>query len=173
MSTPFERWAQGPSGMQQQDYQNWNQMVGRMPQQQFTQAASQAFQQVDPQEYYNHTQPGVGGTNPFGSLAQPQQSSLAQTLLGALFNRGVNQQQVMQGAGIGTADPTQMGPQELAGLTQWMQQNHPQALGQAAAQYQNQPDILSTLMGNKTLLAMGAALGASFLANRAQGGSGL
>jgi hypothetical protein len=51
MSTIFERLAQGPGGMQQGDYQNWNQMVGSVPQDQFAQASSQAFQQVDPQEY--------------------------------------------------------------------------------------------------------------------------
>jgi hypothetical protein len=173
MSTPFEQLAQGLLGSQPQARQNWNQTVGAMPQQQFTQAAAQAFQQVDPREYANHTQPGVGGTDPFGSLPQPQQTGLAQTLLNALVNRGVNPQQVQQGAGIGTLDPNRMGPQELAALAQWMQQNHPQALGQAAAQYQNQPDLLSTLMGNKTLLAMGAALGATYLANRAQGRPGL
>jgi len=166
MSTPFERWSQGPRGMQQQDYQSWNQNVGSVPQPQFTHAATQAFQQVNPQDYYGHTQPGVAGTDPFGSLPQPQQQGLAQTLLNALFNRGVNQQQVAQGAGINNFDPSRMSPQELASLAQWMQQNHPEALGQAAAQYQNQPDILSSLMGNKALLALGATLGAAFLANR-------
>lgn len=168
MSNILERLAQAAGGMQPQDYQNWNQTVGAMPQQQFGQAAGQAFQQVNPQDYYNHTQPGAGGTNPLGSLSQPQQTSLAQTLLNALFNHGVDQQQIQQGAGINTLNPSQMSPQELATLAQWMQQNHPQALGQAAAQYQNQPDILSSLMGNKTLLALAALLGASYLQHRAQ-----
>lgn len=167
MSNILEQLAQGLTGMQPQDYQNWNQTVGSMPPQQFSQAAGQAFQQVNPQDYYNHTQPGIGGTNPLGSLPQPQQTGLAQTLLSALFNRGVDQQQIQQGAGINSLNPSQMSPQELSALAQWMQQNHPQALGQAATQYQNQPDILSSLMGNKTLLALGALLGASYLEHRA------
>jgi hypothetical protein len=165
MSTVFERLAQGPGAIQQNDVQNWNQTVGNVPPQQFAQASSQAFQQVNPQDYAAHTQPGVSGTDPFGSLQPHQQAGLAQTLLGALVNRGVNQQQITQGAGVSTLNPSQMNPQELAALAQWMQQNHPQALGQAASQFQNQPDLLSSLMGNKGLLALGAILGAGYLAN--------
>jgi len=166
MSTIFDRLAQGPEAMQQGDVHNWNQTVGSVPQPQFAQASAQAFQSLNPQEYVNHTQPGVGGTDPFGSLMPHQQSSLAQGLLGALFNRGVDQQQVTQGAGINNLDPSRMSPQELAMLAQWMQRNHPEALGQAASQFQSQPDLLSSLMGNKGLLALGAVLGASVLANR-------
>ncbi len=169
MSTIFERLAMGPERIQQSDVQDWNQMVGSVPPQQFAQASAQAFQQVDPQEYANHVQPGIGGTNPIGNLIPQQQSSLAQGLLGALFNRGVNQQQITQGAGVSTLNPSQMSPSELASLAQWMQQNHPQALGQAASQFQSQPDILSSLMGNKGLLALGASLGAAYLANRNHG----
>jgi hypothetical protein len=155
-----------PGQMPPGNQQGWNPAMASVPPEQFAQAAHQAFQQMNPQEYYNHTQPNVGGTNPFGNLPQPQQSGLAQTLLNTLFGRGVNQQEVQQGAGLSTLNPSQMSPQELAALTQWMQQNHPQALGQAAAQYQSQPDILSSLMGNKGLMAMGALLGAGYLAHR-------
>ena len=75
----------------------------------------------------------------------------------------------MQGARVGTLDPSQMSPQDLASLAQWAQQNHPQAFGYTAAQYQQQPDILSSLLGNKALMATAAALGAQYLANRSQG----
>jgi hypothetical protein len=167
MSSPFDRWSQGPSEMQPGDEQGWYQMARSLPPEQFAQVAGQAFQQVHPQDYYEHSQPGIGGTDPFGSLPQEHQSGLAQTLLGSLFNRGVNQDQVQQGTGISNLDPSQMSPQELAALAQWMHQNHPQALGEAAAQYQGQPDILSRLMGNKALLALAATVGAGLLAKRA------
>lgn len=170
MQSLIERLAQG--SLQPNEYQTWNQAVGSVPQNQFAQAAGQAFQQVNPNEYYQHTQPGVAGTNPLGTLDDQQRSGLAQTLLSSLYNRGVNQQQIQQ-AGINTFDPNQMTPQQIAALAQWMQQNHPEALGQAAAQYQDKPSILSSLMGNKTLLALGSLLGAAFLANRGQGGGGL
>jgi len=46
MSNIFERLAGGPGAMQQQDYQEWSQMVGSVPQDHFGQAVSQAIQQV-------------------------------------------------------------------------------------------------------------------------------
>jgi hypothetical protein len=166
MSTIFDRLAAGPGNLQQQDYQNWNQMVGSAPPDQFGQAVANSIQQVPPQEYYQHTQPGVGGTDPFGSLQPQQRSGLMGSLLGSLFNRGVDQQQIMQGAGINSLDPNQMSPQQMAAVAQWAQQNHPQAFGQTAAQYQQQPDLLSSLLGNKALMMTAAALGAEYLAHR-------
>ena len=168
MSSIFERLAAGPGNLQQQDYQNWNQMVGSAPPNQFGQAVTQAIQQVPQQEYYAHTQPGVGGTDPFGALQPQQRGGLMGTLLGALFDRGLNQQQIMQGTGINTLDPNQMSPQQMAAVAQWAQQNHPQAFGSAAAQYQQQPDLLSSLLGNKALMMTAAALGASYLAHKNQ-----
>jgi hypothetical protein len=95
MSTIFERLAAGPGGLQQQDYQNWNQMVGSAPPEQFGQAVTSAIQQVPQQEYYAHTQPGVGGTDPFGAL-QPQQSS---GLIGSLLGKAL----MMTAAALGAS----------------------------------------------------------------------
>ena len=166
----FDRLAGGPGNLQQGDYQDWNQMVGSAPPDQFGRAVYNSIRQVPQQEYYQHTQPGFGGTDPFGALAPQQRGGLAQSLLGSLFNRGVDQQQVMQGAGLGTLDPSRMSPQDLAALSQWTQQNHPQAFGYTAAQYQQQPDILHTLLGNKALMLTAAALGAKYLSDRSRGG---
>jgi len=165
----FDNLAQGPGNLQSQDYQEWDQMVGAAPPQQFGHAVSNAVQQISPQDYYQHTQPGINGTDPFGSLQPQQRSGLAESLLGSLFNRGLGQQQIRQGAGVGTLDPSRMSPQDLAAVSQWAQQNHPQAFGYTAAQYQKQPDILSSLLGNKALMAAAATLGAKFLADRSRG----
>ena len=168
MTSIIERLAGGPGGLQQQDYQNWNQMVGSVPQGQFGQAVTQAMQQVPQQEYYQHSQPGVGGTDPFGQLQPQQRGGLASSLIGALTGGGLNPQQIMQGAGVSTLDPQQMSPGELAQLSQWTQQNQPQAFGPVAQQYQQQPDILHSLLGNKALMMAAATLGAEYLANRSR-----
>jgi hypothetical protein len=107
MSTIFERLAAGPGGLQQQDVQDWNQMVGSAPPNQFGQAVTQAIQQVPSQDYYSHTQPGVGGTDPFGQLQPQQRGGLAGALIGALTGGGLNQQQIMQAAGVSTLSPNQ------------------------------------------------------------------
>jgi hypothetical protein len=164
----FDRLAQGPGNLQAQDYQDWDQMVGAAPPEQFGRATYDSVRQLDPQEYYRHTQPGIDGTDPFGTLQPRQRSSLAESLLGSLFNRGLDRRQIQQGAGLGSLDPTRMSPEDLAALSQWAQQNHPQAFGYTAAQYQKQPDILSSLLGNKALMMAAAALGAKYLSDRSR-----
>jgi hypothetical protein len=165
----FDSLARGPENLQPHDYQDWDQMVGSAPPERFGRAAYDSVRQVDPQDYYQHSQPGVGGTDPFGSLQAEQRSGLAGSLLGALFNRGVDRQQVMQGAGVGTLDPDRMSSGDLASVSQWAQQNHPQAFGYTAAQYQREPGILSSLLGNKALMMTAAALGAKYLNDRSRG----
>src|SRR5207248_11210077 len=96
----FDRLAGGPGNLQQGDYQDWNQMVGSAPQEQFGRAAYGAIQRVDPQEYYQHTQPGIGGTAPFRSPAPPQRGGLAPSLPRSLFNPAVAPQHGMPGAGL-------------------------------------------------------------------------
>jgi hypothetical protein len=164
----FDRLAQGPGSLQAQDYQEWDQMVGAAPPEQFGRATYDAVRQVDSQEYYRHTQPGVDGTDPFGSLQPQQRSGLAESLLGNLFNRGLGRQEIAQGAGLNTLDPSRMSPRDLAALSQWAQQNHPQAFGYTAAQHQKEPDLLSSLLGNKALMIAAAALGAKYLSDRSR-----
>ncbi len=167
MGSIFDRLAQGPGAIQQSDFQDWNQMVGSAPPDQFGRAVFNSIRQVPQREYYEHTQPGVGGTDPFGALQPQQRTSVIGSLLGTLFNRGVDQQQVMRGAGLDTLDPGQMSPQQMAAVAQWAQQHHPQAFGYTAARYQDQPDILSSLLGNKALMLAVAGIGAKLLADRA------
>src|SRR5215210_5024484 len=96
----FDRLAQGPGNLQQDDYNDWNQMIGSAPREKFGRASYDAIRQVDQRDYYEHTQPGVGGTDPFGNLPGPQRSGLAQTILSELTRRGLGQQDVMRGAGL-------------------------------------------------------------------------
>jgi hypothetical protein len=60
----------------------------------------------------------------------------------------------------------------MAAITQWVQQNHPEVLEQAAQKYQQQPDILHSLLGNKALMAAAAVLGAKYMADHYQPGLG-
>lgn len=164
----FERLAKGPGGAQPKDYDDWNEMVGSAPREQFGRASYDAVRQVDPDEYYRHTQPGVGGTDPYGSLAPEQRSGLGGSILGELTRRGVSRDEISRDAGLRNMDPERMSPEDLAGLSQWTQKNHPKAYGRVAAEYQDKPDILSSLLGNKALLAVAAGLGAKFLADRSK-----
>ncbi len=151
--------AQG--GLNEQQRNQWNSTVGSAPPSQFAQAATQAAQQVDPQEYQQHLQ-----SQPIANLPQPQQASLAQTLMSELSSQGVNQQRLAQNTGVQNLDPSQMSPQQIAAVLQYVQQNHPQVLGNVATQYQNQPDVLHSILGNKALIAAAAAVGAGLLSGQ-------
>jgi hypothetical protein len=56
---------------------------------------------------------------------------------------------------------------DVAALMEWAQHHHPQAFGYAAAQYQDQPDVLSGLLRNRALMLVIAGIGATLLADRA------
>ncbi len=171
MANFFDRLAAGPNAMQSSDYDMWNQTVGSAPPERFQQAANQAIQQVSPEEYYQHTQPGVGGTNPIGRLPQTQRAGIAESLLSALTGSGMNTNQIQQQANLQTLDPRQMSPQELASLLQYVKQNNPNALSQVATRYQTQPDILHSLLSNKALIGLAIGLGAKLLADQANRGA--
>ncbi len=174
-----ERFANGQANLQDPnspDFQTWNQMVGAAPPQVTQQAFTQAAQQMDPQEYYQHTTPGVGGTDPLGGLDRGRLSTLAGSLLGAYSQRhgsGALGQLVQMIPGLQTTNPQQMSPQEVAALANYMQQNHPNSFGQAATQVaQQQPDLLHQLLGNKALMMGAAVLGAKLLSDRARARQG-
>jgi hypothetical protein len=168
-----QRYANGQANFQNPnspDFQNWSQMVGSAPPQVTQQAFTQAAQQVDPQEYYQHVTPGVGGTDPLGGLGQGALGTIAGTLLNNLGGSGGPGGLLGMIPGLRTANPQQMGPQDVASVASYMQQNHPQAFGQAAAQIgQQQPDLLHSLLGNKALMLAAAGIGAKILQDRAQG----
>jgi len=157
---------QGAGNLQQDDYTNWNQMVGAAPPDQFGKAAYNAIQQVNPQDYQQHVTPGVGGTDPLGSLAPQQRSGLAQSIIGELMRRGMGQQDIAQGAGLSGLNPNNMSPMDLSSLLQFTQQTQPKAYGRVAAQYQTQPDILHSLLGNQALMSIVTGLGSQFLSNQ-------
>ena len=166
MANIFDRLASGPGALQQSDYDSWNGMVAAAPPERFGRATFDAVRQADPQEYYRHTQPGVDGTDPFGMLSGGQRQGLVGTLLQNLLGRGLGQDQIMRGAGVGTLDPSRMSPADIAAVVQWAQRNQPQAFGYTAAQYRDDPNILQALLGNKALMMAAAALGAKFLSDQ-------
>jgi len=159
MDNMLQRLAGGPSNLQQNDYNDWNEMVGSAPKDKFGRAAYDAIQQVDPNEYADHVTPGAGGTDPLGALDNSQRSGLASTILGELTRRGIGQQDVAQATGLGSLNPNNMSPSDLAGLLQYTQQNQPKVYGRVASQYQDQPDILHSLLGNKALMGLLAGIG--------------
>ena len=71
--------------------------------------------------------------------------------------------------GLSQTDPQQMNEQDVAKLAAHAQQNNPGALATTAAQYQNQPNVLQGLLGNKGLLLAGAGLAAAAMSGNLPG----
>lgn len=174
---------------QPNDQQDMGQLMGGVPQDAFQQHAANALSQVDPQQYQEHITPGVGGTNPLGNLGKGMLGSLAGSLvgnmLGGQMGGGMGSLagslagsmmggQAAQGGlgglanmlGLSHTDPQQMNEQDVAKLAAHAQQNNPGALAATAAQYQNQPDVLHSLLGNKALLLAGAGLAAGVMSGQ-------
>ncbi len=153
-----------PQTAQQPEMQ---QLLGNAPQQAFQQQVAQALQQVNPQEYSDHVTPGVGGTNPLGNLSQGMLGSVAGSLLQNLAGGGGGGiGNLVSKLGLGTSNPQQMSAEDVAKIAQHAQQNDPGALAQTAAQYQDKPDILHSILGNKALLMAGAGLAAGVLSGQ-------
>ena len=169
----FDNLAAGPGGNTQDQgqqgggFDNWNEMVGSAPAHQFGQAVQQSIGQIDPEEYANHIQPGVGGTDPLGELAPQQRGGLMQSVLGALGSSG-GLGALQQATGLPNIDPHNMSTQDAANVLQWTHQNQPQVFGQVAQQYQNQPNILQSVLGNKVLMSAAGAIGANLLSSQLQ-----
>jgi hypothetical protein len=170
-SNIFEQIA-ASAGMSPETVSELHQVLGSVSAQQLGGAVTQAVQQVPAEEYAEHTDPGVGGTDPFGALGGGQLASLAATILSALAAKGVSKSEVAQQTGTGPINPSEITPEQMAAIAQWVQQNHPEVLGQAAQKYQQQPDILHSLLGNKALMAAAAVLGAKYMADHYQPGLG-
>ncbi|MCA1668730.1 MAG: hypothetical protein LC793_15295 [Thermomicrobia bacterium] len=174
---------------QPNDQQNIGQLMGGVPQEAFQQHTMNALSQTDPQEYQNHITPGIGGTNPLGSLGKGMLGSVAGSLLGNMLGNQMGGGmgslagslagsmmggQAAQGGigglasmlGLNHTDPQQMDEQDVAKLAAHAQQNNPGALAATAAQYQNQPNVLQSLLGNKALLLAGAGLAAGVMSGQ-------
>jgi len=169
MTNIFDRLAAGSQATQENDVQNWNQMVGSAPADKFGSAATQAIQQVSPDEYYQHSQPGVGGTDPFGAMSSEHRGGLLGSIMNALGSKGVSPQAAQQGSGVSSLDPSKMSSGDLAQMAQWLQKNHPEVLGQVAQQHQSNPSVLGSLLGNKALQALAVGLGAKILMDHHSG----
>jgi hypothetical protein len=174
---------------QPNDEQDMGQLMSSVPQEHFQRQAAQALQQTDPQEYQNHITPGVGGTNPLGNLGTGMLGSLAGSLVGNMLGSqaggGMGSMvgslagslaggQMAQGGigglasmlGLSHTDPQRMNEQDVAKLAAHAQQNNPGALAATAAQYQDKPDVLKSILGNKALLMAGAGLAAGVLSGQ-------
>ena len=149
--------------IEQGDMSKWNQTVGSAPPSQFANQVTQAVSQVDPSEYAQHVQPGAGGTNPLGSINRNELVQIAEALIPALLSSGANRSTIQQQTGVSSLNPGSISAGGLASLLQWAQQNAPQALGSVASQFQNRPDLLQGILGNKALMSTVTSLGTQFL----------
>ncbi len=86
--------------------------LGKLPDDQFQQAASKAYSQME----------------------APQQQGLVNSLLGALQGRGVNLESLAGMLGINAANPQQMSPEDYARLANYTRREQPEAMKQVVAE---------------------------------------
>ncbi len=145
------------------------QFINQVPQEQFQQYTQQGISQTAAQDYRDHITPGVGGTNPLGSLGNGMLGSLAGSLLGHLAGNQGNVQSMANQMGVQTTDPQQMNEQDVSQMAQYAHQHNPGALATTAAQYQNKPDVVQAVLGNKALTVALGGLAAAAMAGKLPG----
>jgi len=118
--------------------------LGKLPDEEFQQAASQSFSQMDPQ----------------------QQQGLVASLLGALKASGVNLDSLAGNLGMSQDNPQQqMAPDDYARLANYARREHPEAMQQVVA---DKPWYLKAL-GHPVVLGALGMIAAKWLRNREQG----
>lgn len=121
----------------------------------FQHAVGGFLSQADPNQFAHAAQ----------NMDPNQRAGFAQSLLGALGGSGINLGSLGQMIGLGSTDPRQMGPQDIARLAGFAQQNAPGALQRTA---QEQPFFLKAL-GNPIVQGALAVMAAKYLSNRSRG----
>ena len=145
-------------------------MVQQAPPGMLSQIMGQVAGGMNPQAYGSHMMPGGnGGSGPMGGLESAALGMVASTLISKLTGQGGYSAGSLMSAipGLGTADPSQMNAGQVARVAQYIQQNHPDLFGQAAAQVgQQQPGLLGALMGHAGMAQGAAALASHYLSQR-------
>ncbi len=98
---------------------------------------------------------------PMNWLTPQQQSDVIQMVLSELEKEGLDRQEISQRAFVCPLDPYRMSPQEMTALLRWTQQQRPQVLARVAACYYEQPEVLSSLLGESTLMKVVSSLTSS------------
>ena len=153
--------------------QGLQQMMRNMNPGDLTAVLSQATRGVPQQEYHDHITPGVGGTNPLGSLGSGGMATLASALMRHLGGGGAGGGGGGLGGlagmipGLSTQDPQRMNDHDVAALARYTQANHPDAFASAAAEAGRQdPGILQQLLGNAALRSAAMSLASKYLGGR-------
>lgn len=168
----LQRFAGGQANFENpdsEDHQRFQQMVSQADPAQLQQAFTQAARQMNAQEYAEHVTPGMGGTNPLGSLGSSGLGTLASMLLTRLTGTGgYDASRLLTNIpGLRTTDPNQMDEHQVASLAQYAQQKHPDIFGQVAAQVgQQQPSLLHSFLGKAGLALGAAALASHFIGTK-------
>jgi len=121
-------------------HQGATEYLGKLPDDQFHQAAQNAFSQAQP----------------------AQRQGLLSSLLGALSGRGVNTGNLGSQLGLSSTNPQQMNQADFARLANYARTNHPEVIQD---QVQSQPWLLKA-MGNPIVLGALGLVAAKLLRRR-------
>jgi hypothetical protein len=145
----FEQLAQGSGGGDNQDhFQHFENFSGGAPRRDVEEGVGEAFhperlpsEEVEPQ---------------FRTAAEKMQpherSEIAQDLMAELQRRGLAPTWLQRMLGLGTADPSQASPDDVAKLAEYSRQNHPEVFQRVVAdkpffvRWLNQP-LVAALVG--------------------------
>jgi hypothetical protein len=148
------------------DHQHLQQMMSGMDASSLEQLFGQAAGQMDSRQYADHVTPGVGGTNPLGSLGSGGLSTVASMLMNHLMHSGgySSNSLLSKIPGLNTTDPQQMDANQVAAVASYTQQNHPNLFAKIAAMLGKQnPNLLQSFLGSGGMQAIAQRLAGQFM----------
>jgi hypothetical protein len=120
-------------------YEGATQHLGRLDDNEFTQASANAYQQAPP----------------------AARTGLLQTILGGIQGRGMDVGSIARQIGLGSTNPQQMDSQDYARLANYTRREHPEVMRQAV---QQQPWLVKAM--GKPVLMGALAMAASHMLNK-------
>ncbi len=127
--------------------------------------AMEALRQVTPEQYQKELQAELDEHGHFSNITENQQIGLAQTVLEELAKVGLNSSAVSERTDVMDLDPWHMRGQDLLRILEWSRQNRPDVLVNMVLRWQNQPNVVASLLGNQGWSNLEAKLGAEKVAD--------
>ncbi len=127
-------------------------------------SVTDAVRQVPTSKYREQLESELDAQGKFKKLNENKHIGLAQTVIGEYAQLGLNEVAMTAKTGITQFDPWHMPGTDLITLLAWLQQHRPEGIGGLAVRWQNQPDVVVSILGEQGLSNLTKLLGADTIA---------
>lgn len=119
----------------------------------------EAVRHVAPEQYQAELESQLDTHSHLKNVTENQQIGLGQTLLEELAKVGLSSSAVSEQTGVLDLDPWHMPGRDLTRVLEWSQQNRPDVLVNLTLRWQDQPNVVASILGDTGLATVQDKLG--------------